>query len=875
MLNLKKGLALVLAAATAFTFAPVANLGVSAYAVEKSDVDATLRLPTAAYSTTGDSSNNLSSSSRPGDMGYTKAASEPKTSFTAIKISDLKVMTKSTSGVFRLSGDLPAGLYSSIKVGALGKGYDGSAEVDVPASAVNPTNKYWVKSTSTLEGTAWNAWNTVTLTGDTYAENHAYIRAGADGILNMGDFYITNPGTYKFTLVEVDTSSLENINVTIVVPDQQYQKAPTYTIKNATTTGSGAATKLQIGTELTKQGNTYELQLNKNNPGYAIVYKNADGASAPQYTDWTGVARDITQIKLNAKNRSVQWLKSDYPSSGDLTMIDKTNGLVNGPTWYFIPDAEKDITTSNQWTAVFKTTAAITLTSDSIDTEYISNVGSSKGNVTFSTDRSDNAIDDVYDNGIAINKNADGSYNLPNKDRQVNNKGQITVRTESPTVYYRAVDPSIIKIDETTGEYTILKKGDTQIYIFTAQTLNNNAKATVVNVHVDAWAHDKITFSDTEDALYTTTTENDTLDLDVPTQTAKQAIKSTKITAKSAADLPVTWESDHPENVTVDKDGNVTAVKAGTATLTAKTKDDTSKEVWGTSQQIKVTVWTLPASVFTISDVTVEVNKEESLIAHTAVSEPADYSIKYDYNNEASDSQIYSLTNKLVQSNNTQTTSKVKGVKLGTGIVQATVLGQTNKYRPTTHKAKVYVTDKSQLPTITLDDNSKALALKVGDTAQLAGTASNKNTVKFSTNDTSVVTVTTGGAVVAVAEGKATITASADGVADSVSIPVIVTAQEKTVAPAKVTGVKVSNKKGAYVSVKWASQGKNINYRVWKKVGNGKWVGKNVAGSKTTLSVKKGAKVQVKVKAYVKDTNGKTTWGPTATKAKTFKTDKK
>ncbi len=858
----------MLAAATAFTFAPVANLGVSAYAVENANVDATLRLPTAAYSSTPDTSNDLTPASRPGDMGYTSAKRD--SGITAIDISELKVMTKSKQGVFRLSGDLPAGLYSSIKKGALGKGYSGSAEVDVPSADVTPTNKKWTKSTAALESTAWNKWDGVALAGDTYAENHAYIKAGTDGILNMGDFYITNPGTYKFTLVEVDTSSLENINVTIVVPDQQYQKAPTYKINNATTTGSGATTKLEIGSELTKQGNTYELQLNKNNPGYAIQY-----TGTPTYTDWTGESRTITKIKLNAKNRSIQWLKADYPTSGDLTMSDKVNGLVSGPTWYFIPDAEKDITTANQWTAVFKTTAAITLTSDSIDTEYISAVGSSKGNVTFSTDRSDNAIDDVYDNGTAIAKNADGTFNLPNKDRLVNNKGKITVRTESPTVYYRAVDPSIIKIDETTGEYTILKKGDTQIYVFTAQTLNNNAKATIINVHVDAYAHDKITFSDTEDALYTTTTENDTLDLDVPTQTAKQAIKSTKITAKSAADLPVTWQSDKPGVVTVDKDGNVTAVSAGTAKLTATTKDDNTKEVWGTQASINVTVWTLPASVFTISDVTVEVNKEESLIAHTAVSEPADYSIKYDYNDEAKDSQIYSLTNKLVQSNNTQTTSKVKGVKLGTGTVQATVLGQTNKYRPTTHKAKVYVTDKSQIPTITLDDNSKALALKVGDTAQLAGTASNKNTVKFSTNDTSVVTVTTGGAVVAVAEGKATITASADGVADSVSIPVVVTAQEKTVAPAKVTGVKVSNKKGAYVSVKWASQGKNINYRVWKKVGNGKWVGKNVAGNKTTLSVKKGAKVQVKVKAYVKDSTGKTTWGPTATKAKTFKTDKK
>lgn len=92
--------------------------------------------------------------------------------------------------------------------------------------------------------------------------------------------------------------------------------------------------------------------------------------------------------------------------------------------------------------------------------------------------------------------------------------------------------------------------------------------------------------------------------------------------------------------------------------------------------------------------------------------------------------------------------------------------------------------------------------------------------------------------------------------------------------PAKVTGLKVSNKKGANVSVSWTSQGKNINYRVYKKVGNGKWIAKNVAGSKTSLKVKKGAKVQVKVKAYVKNAEGKTTWGPKATK-KTFKTDKK
>ncbi len=90
----------------------------------------------------------------------------------------------------------------------------------------------------------------------------------------------------------------------------------------------------------------------------------------------------------------------------------------------------------------------------------------------------------------------------------------------------------------------------------------------------------------------------------------------------------------------------------------------------------------------------------------------------------------------------------------------------------------------------------------------------------------------------------------------------------------KVTGLKVANKKGAAVSVSWKSQGANVLYRVYKKVGSGKWVAKNVAGTKTSLKVKKGAKVTVKVKAYKKTDAGKTVWGPKATQV-TKKTDKK
>ena len=100
-------------------------------------------------------------------------------------------------------------------------------------------------------------------------------------------------------------------------------------------------------------------------------------------------------------------------------------------------------------------------------------------------------------------------------------------------------------------------------------------------------------------------------------------------------------------------------------------------------------------------------------------------------------------------------------------------------------------------------------------------------------------------------------------------------ASDNTVAkPAKVTGVKVTNLKGGKVKVTWTKQNqKNIKYYVKKTVGK-KSAGKSVGSNKTTLSVKKGATVKVKVKAYIYDATGKKLVG-SYSKTITKKTDKK
>lgn len=93
--------------------------------------------------------------------------------------------------------------------------------------------------------------------------------------------------------------------------------------------------------------------------------------------------------------------------------------------------------------------------------------------------------------------------------------------------------------------------------------------------------------------------------------------------------------------------------------------------------------------------------------------------------------------------------------------------------------------------------------------------------------------------------------------------------------PSQITGVKLGNKKGANVVVKFNKDNtsKNIKYYVQKKVGN-KTSGKSVGSNRTILSVKKGATVKVRVKAYYYDANGEKhvgAWSKWVTK----KTDKK
>lgn len=871
MLNMKKGLAIALAAATAFTFAPIASLSstVTAHAAAAT-VNISLTLPGGAYNNTG-----ISAAVDPTEssMGYNSIKAVETAD--GMEIDGLSVVSKSKSSIYKVAG--------------LTNGVDSDNDI----------------STTGTQNTEMSFWKTL---GDTasaaneYLVTDAYTKSDTNGKIDLGKVYLHKGGVSTITLVDLGkdgkgvTTDGENITLTINADQnkQTFPAAHVYATAIDPSTHAVALTNVSTGVtpesvvanaEINPQGSVYFLDLNKYKPGYLLAYTNngdgkatsaAAGIAGLGYTNWAGSFISVKSVELNAANRSIQW-----GSSADA-----------GITWTYQTDSKKVLdanfatdykydeatTISNVYTAskyangvVFKTTAA-TAGTDAIDVTFKgANGGSASTSVKFSTDRSEASIDDIYatvgSTKVNLGTASNGDYTLTGLDSQIHNAGKIVVKSESGDHRFISVDPSIITIDEKTGEFKVLKKGSTKIQVYVGSTVNNKPSVKTIDVTVSPWATDSISITSDANVEYYTLSDVDYLDLDVPDSKAANAVKSAQLKAVSAGGLDTTWKSSDTSVVTVDeKTGLVTAKKAGSATLTVSTSNSLAKEIWGTSRTIRVTVWTLPASVFTVAPVTVNVG--DSALVAPVVTSPKNYT--YTVNYDGTKPEQFNLTNPGTVNTNTQTSSRLTGEKIGTKNVLVTVLG-TSENRPTTRKATVTVLDKTAVNVITMDAGSQSLVLKEGETAQLKGTASIAGkTVTFQNGDASIATVTTAGAVTAVKAGQTTVKAVSDG-AETVEIPVVVVAKVNT--PAQVTGVKVANVKGGKVKVTWTKDANsNVKYYV-KKTVSGKSAGKSVGSNATTLTVKKGATVKVKVKAYVYDGANKLVGAYSTTVTK--KTDKK
>ena len=219
--------------------------------------------------------------------------------------------------------------------------------------------------------------------------------------------------------------------------------------------------------------------------------------------------------------------------------------------------------------------------------------------------------------------------------------------------------------------------------------------------------------------------------------------------------LEMRYTSSDPSILVVDDNGNLVAVSAGTAEVALSSKDGTVS----TSKTLEVIV--SPTEIRTADELTLTAGEVATLETAVAPTDATHVSISY----ASSDDSIATVNDG----------GEVKAVAAGDATVTAVVDG-------TSLTSSCKVTVLPVLESIELSDAS--LSLQPSDTAQLSYTAQPENALikeaTYTSSDDTVATVDANGNVTAIADGKATITASVGDVSAECVVTVDSTSNSPT-----------------------------------------------------------------------------------------------
>ncbi len=261
----------------------------------------------------------------------------------------------------------------------------------------------------------------------------------------------------------------------------------------------------------------------------------------------------------------------------------------------------------------------------------------------------------------------------------------------------------------------------------------------------------------------------------------------------------LTWKSNDTDVVTVTKDGTITAVGIGTATITVTTAN-------GLTDTYEITVsGIMPTSIsLNVSNVTIGTDETQQLIAEILPASATETDITW-----SSTKPNFATVNE---------NGLVEGVAAGqTVIVAKTANGLVASCIVTVEENIIEPTSISLTETdVTLEEGKKEQLLAT----VLPADATNKSVV-WTSNNTDVATVSQSGRITAIAEGTATITATtSNGVektcavtvtpvlATSVSISpktLVFTDNEKYTVTANITPANASNK-----TIVWSVENESI-----------------------------------------------------------------
>lgn len=335
-------------------------------------------------------------------------------------------------------------------------------------------------------------------------------------------------------------------------------------------------------------------------------------------------------------------------------------------------------------------------------------------------------VTDIKVTGITLNKT---TLNIKTgATEQLTAKVQPTDATNSK-VTWSSNEPTVAEVDQT-GMITAKKEGSAVITV-TAQ--DGSGKTATCQVNVTDIKVSGITLSASTLAMQT--------------EDVKQ-LSVTNVTPANATNKALKWESKNTWVATVDESGNVTAKNPGEATITVTAADN-----GGAQATCKVTVTERTVPVIKVTQIQLSQTRasliEGKELQLTATVLPTDAT-----------NQSLAWSSSVEGVATVDPTGKVTAIKAGTTVITATAKDDSGISASCTVQVTVPTV---KVTGITL--NKTTASVVKGKTVALTATVTpdtaTDKTIKWTTSNKNVATVSTDGVVTAVAAGTAIITATA------------------------------------------------------------------------------------------------------------------
>ncbi|MCM1543810.1 MAG: Ig-like domain-containing protein [Ruminococcus sp.] len=539
-------------------------------------------------------------------------------------------------------------------------------------------------STATNQNVTWSSSNTKVATVSSKGAVTAIATGSAIITVKTADGGYTSKCTVK-VVKKVDVKGISLSSKTLsLAKGKQATLDTTFNPNNASEKGVTWTTSDSSIATVTSKGVVKGVKTGK----AVITAKSKDGNFTAKCT--VTVTQKATGVKLSASTIKVANGQSKTLTA-TVSPSDASNKKV---TWKSSNTAIAKVNSSGVVTGVKAGTATITATTN--DGGY-----SASCKVTIFNSSS----------GVTLSANV---LKIPKGETKILTATVLPESATNKTVTWKSSDKKVATVNSA-GQITALKIGAT---IITATSKDSGLSADCMVEVVQLATGVSINYTS------------------LTLQAGASKTLTASVKPSTASDKTIKWSSSNKKIATVNSKGKVTAVAAGTATITAKSGDGKALATCRITVKQPVTSLTLSKKTVYIG-----VNKSYTIKATVKPTNASDKTVKW----STSDKSVVTVTSKGV----------VKGVKLGKATITATA--QSGKV---VAKCTVQVVK----PVTGIKLNKISVTVNVGKSFTLTPTVSPKDatvkTVKWTSSNTSIATVNSKGKVTTKKPGYAEITAT-------------------------------------------------------------------------------------------------------------------